>query len=62
MLPRDRLLDRAWDHARTLAARPPLAMRYARIALTTRLREQVARDLGPGLMLEGMTVLAGHGG
>jgi enoyl-CoA hydratase/carnithine racemase len=62
VLPRERLLDRAWEHARTIAARPPLAMRYARIVLTTRLREQVARDLGPGLMLEGMAILAGHGG
>lgn len=60
VLPPERLLDRAWEHARSIAARPALAMRYARIALTTRLREQVARDLGPGLMLEGMAILAGR--
>lgn len=56
----ERLLNRAWEHARSIAARPALAMRYARVALTTRLREQVARYLGPGLMLEGMAILAGR--
>jgi enoyl-CoA hydratase/carnithine racemase len=62
VLPRDQLLPRAWEHARAIAARPPLAMRYARLALTAPLRERLARELASGLMLEGMAVLAGQGG
>lgn len=57
VLATDALLPRAWDHARRIAARPAQAMRYSRIALTERLRAEVARDLGYGLMLEGMAIL-----
>ncbi len=54
----DALLPRAWEHARRIAALPAQAMRYSRIALTERLRAELARDLGYGLMLEGMAILA----
>lgn len=53
----DLLLDRAWDHARQIAARSALANRYARLALTAHLRERFERELAHGLMLEGMAVL-----
>jgi enoyl-CoA hydratase/carnithine racemase len=62
VLPPDRLLDRAWEHARSIAARPALANRYTRILLTERMREQLDRELGYGLIVEGMGVLAGMGG
>ncbi|HZU65066.1 MAG TPA: enoyl-CoA hydratase/isomerase family protein [Novosphingobium sp.] len=55
----DALLERAREHARAIAARPALAMRYARIALTRHLRERLKAELGYGLMLEGMAVLGG---
>lgn len=58
VLEADQLLDRAWDHARQIAARPALANRYARLALTAHLRERFERELAHGLMLEGMAVLA----
>lgn len=53
----DALLARAWEHGRRIAALPAQAMRYSRIALTERLRAEVGRDLGYGLMLEGMAIL-----
>ncbi|WP_084581245.1 enoyl-CoA hydratase/isomerase family protein [Sphingomonas azotifigens] len=56
----DALLPRAWEHARRLAALPPQAMRYTRIALTERLRAEMGRSLGYGLMLEGMAILGGR--
>jgi len=62
VLPPDRLLERAWEHARTIAARPAQANRYTRILLTERMREQLDRELGHGLIVEGMGVLAGMGG
>jgi len=58
VLPADALLDRAWEHARQLAQRPPLAMRYARMTLIAPLREALGRNLAPGLVMEGMAILA----
>jgi enoyl-CoA hydratase/carnithine racemase len=54
----EQLLPRAWELAREIAARPKLAMRYARLVLTKKIREEVSRDLGTGLIMEGMAVLA----
>jgi len=62
VLPPDRLLERAWEHGRTIAARPAQANRYTRMVLTERLREQLDRELGHGLIIEGMGILAGMGG
>jgi len=62
VLPPDSLLERAWEHARTIAARPAQANRYTRILLTEQMREQLNRELGHGLIVEGMGVLAGMGG
>jgi len=60
VLPSDALLLRAWEHARRIAALPSQAMRYSRIAVTERLRAEIGRDLGYGLMLEGMAILGGR--
>ena len=57
VVPEDRLLERAREHARTIAARPAMAMRYARIALTAPFREELRKNLGYGLILEGMGIL-----
>lgn len=61
IVPVDRLLDRAWEHARIIAARPPLANRYTRMLLTRHLKERLAAELEQGLTMEGMAVLAGMG-
>ncbi|OQU93622.1 hypothetical protein CLAIMM_00104 [Cladophialophora immunda] len=67
VLPPDRLLDRAWELARTLAKNHPLVLRYTRIALAQHIKRRLHDDLGYGLQLEGLGVLAsrsvarGHG-
>ena len=45
-----------------IASRPQQAMRYTRLALTQRLRATIEQELGYGLMLEGMAILAGRAG
>lgn len=58
VLPDDALNARAWELARQLAARPPLALRYSRMLLIQRLRDQLGRDLAGGLVVEGMAILS----
>jgi enoyl-CoA hydratase/carnithine racemase len=55
VLPAERLLPRAHEIARKLAAQPTLTLRYARIALTQRLKALVANELTLGLAVEGLT-------
>lgn len=54
VLPRDRVLPRAWELAGQIAARPALAVRYARVALTQVLKRMMLDYLGYGLALEGL--------
>lgn len=61
VLPADRLMARAWEHARILAARPAIAARYTRIALTRPLRARLAAELDQGLVMEGLAILAPSG-
>lgn len=61
VLPPDRLAARAWEHARTIAARPAIANRYTRIALTRHLRARLAAELDHGLAMEGVGILAAFG-
>lgn len=53
VLPRDKLLPRAWDLAEEMAQKPPLALRYTRVALTHRLKRLMQEGTGYGLALEG---------
>jgi enoyl-CoA hydratase/carnithine racemase len=56
VMPKEQLLPRAWDLARTILRQPELNRRYARILLTEQLRRQM-RDLLPyGLALEGLAI------
>lgn len=54
VVPPERLMERAREHARKLAALPPLTRRYARVVLTQRLRRLLDEGLGYGLALEGL--------
>jgi len=52
VLPKDRLLDRAWELARELAKRPPLTLRYTRMLFTQDLKRAFLNELGHGIARE----------
>jgi len=52
VLPKDRLLDRAWELARDLARRPPLVLRYTRALFTQPLKRAFLDELAHGLARE----------
>ena len=54
VLPPDAVNARAWEIAAELAAKPFVALRNTRIALTRRLRRELNDDLDVGLALEGL--------
>lgn len=54
VLPRDELLDRAWELARDLAQRPAITLRYTRLAITQLLKQVLQENLSYGLALEGL--------
>jgi len=53
----ERLLDRAWEVARSIAEKPLLARRYARAALTLEFKRLMHEGLGYGLTMEALAVL-----
>jgi enoyl-CoA hydratase/carnithine racemase len=55
IVPADRLLARAREVAEGLAALPPLATSYTRIAMTQKLRRVIDEGVGYGLALEGIS-------
>jgi enoyl-CoA hydratase/carnithine racemase len=52
VLPKDRLLDRAWELAREVAKRPPLVLRYTRLLFTQNWKRAFLDDLAHGLARE----------
>jgi enoyl-CoA hydratase/carnithine racemase len=55
IVPAERLLPRARKIAEALAALPPLATSYTRIAMTQKLRRIIDEGVGYGLALEGIS-------
>ena len=53
VLPREKLLARAMEHAENLLRMPEIARRYTRVVLTNRLKRLVQEGTGYGLVLEG---------
>lgn len=58
VLPRERLMPRAMEHARRLLALPEMTRRYTRVVLHQRMKRLLQEGLGYGLALEGLAVLA----
>lgn len=56
VLPRDKLLPRAYELAQLILRQPELNRRYARVCLTERLRRQFNDLLPYGLALEGLAI------
>jgi phenylpropionate dioxygenase-like ring-hydroxylating dioxygenase large terminal subunit/enoyl-CoA hydratase/carnithine racemase len=52
VLPKDKVLDRAWELARELVKRPPLTLRYSRQLFTNPLKRAFLDELGHGLARE----------
>jgi enoyl-CoA hydratase/carnithine racemase len=52
VLPKARLLDRAWELARELAKRPPLTLRYTRALFTQDFKRAFLDELAHGLARE----------
>ena len=57
VLPRDRLVTRAWELAETIVKQPRLARRYARTLMIHELRRRMAEQLPLGLALQGFTYI-----
>jgi enoyl-CoA hydratase/carnithine racemase len=57
VLPQARVLDRAWEHARLLAQKPTLLLRYTRLMFTEHLRRRMQDLLGYGLAMEGLALM-----
>ena len=57
ILPRENLLDRAWNLAHDLSRQNPLVLRYTRLLLTHELKRTAVELLGYGAALEGLGVL-----
>ena len=52
VMPKDKLLDRAWEIARQIAMRPPIATRNTRHLLVQNLKRAVLNELDHGLQAE----------
>ena len=57
ILPPDKVLARAWEHAEALATKPTLLLRYTRLMFTEYLKKRMQDLLGYGLAMEGLALM-----
>jgi enoyl-CoA hydratase/carnithine racemase len=57
VLPQEKLLPRARELARAIAAKPPLTRRYTRVALTQRIKRLLHEGLSLGLAVEALAAI-----
>ena len=57
VLPKEKLLPRAWELARTIMEKPELTVRNMREAINQELKRRIDNELGLGLMLEGVAAI-----
>jgi enoyl-CoA hydratase/carnithine racemase len=57
VMPREKLLARAWEHAERLVKLPALHLRYSRVVLVEDLKRRMQDLLAFGLTLEGMALM-----
>ena len=57
VLPADKVLARAWEHAEMLNKKPTLLLRYTRLMFTEYLRKRMQDLLGYGLAMEGLALM-----
>ena len=51
------MLQRAWEHADSLAQKPTLLLRYTRLMFTEYLKKRMQDLLGYGLAMEGLALI-----
>ncbi len=57
VMPQDKVLARAWEHAEILTKRPTLLLRYTRLMFTEYMRKRMQDLLGYGLAMEGLALM-----
>jgi enoyl-CoA hydratase/carnithine racemase len=57
VLPKAKVLERAWEIARNFAAQNPVMLRYSRLALTHKLKRDILQDHPFGMALVGLNML-----
>jgi enoyl-CoA hydratase/carnithine racemase len=57
VLPQEKVLARAWEHAEILTKRPTLLLRYTRLMFTEYIRKRMQDLLGYGLAMEGLALM-----
>jgi enoyl-CoA hydratase/carnithine racemase len=57
ILPPDKVLARAWEHAEALTRKPTLLLRYTRLMFTEYIKRRMQDLLGYGLAMEGLALM-----
>ncbi len=57
VLPQDKVLARAWEHAEALVQKPTLLLRYTRLMFAEYIKRRMQDLLGYGLAMEGLALM-----